>query len=69
MDGLAEKYPSMVSVYHIGNSTEGRPLKVLKISTGGSRQDKPAVWIDGGRHILRYLQKLKEAAVSALVAN
>ncbi|CAL8101899.1 unnamed protein product [Orchesella dallaii] len=50
MDSLAEKYPSMVSVFHVGNSTEGRPLKVLKISTGEARADKPAVWLDGGIH-------------------
>ncbi|ODN02271.1 Carboxypeptidase A2 [Orchesella cincta] len=55
MDGLAEKYPSMVTVFDTGNSTEGRPLKVLKISTGEARADKPAIWLDGGIHAREWI--------------
>lgn len=55
MDGLAEKYPSMVTIFNVGNSTEGRPLKVMKISTGDSRVDKPAIWIDGGKYRANYI--------------
>lgn len=46
---MAEKYPALVSIEQYGLSTEGRPMKVMKISTGGVRS-KPAVWIDGGIH-------------------
>jgi hypothetical protein len=48
MDSMAEQYPALVSVESYGMSTEGRDMKVLKISTGGS--NKPAVWMDGGIH-------------------
>ena len=33
----------------IGNSYEGRVLKVLKICKGGCG-NKPAVWLDGGNN-------------------
>jgi hypothetical protein len=32
----------------IGKSSEGRDLKLLKVSTG-SEKNKPAIWIDGGK--------------------
>ena len=40
-----------MDVFEIGRSTEGRPLKVIKI--GAPAPDgriKPAVWIDAGIH-------------------
>jgi len=49
MDDLVKKYPALVSVETYGESSEGRPMKVLKITTGGDKQ-KPAVWLDGGIH-------------------
>lgn len=55
MDDLSEKYPSMVTVFNIGNSTEGRPMKVMKISTGPAREDKPAIWLDGGKLIFKFI--------------
>ncbi len=32
----------------LGTSTEGRPLKVMKVGLGGRGHRKPAIWIDGG---------------------
>jgi hypothetical protein len=47
LDYLAQTYPQLVSVQTIGSSVEGRPLKVLKISSG--RPGSPAIWVDGGQ--------------------
>ncbi|XP_065253600.1 carboxypeptidase A1-like [Emys orbicularis] len=48
MDLLVEANPNLVSKIQIGNSYEGRPLNVLKFSTGGTK--RPAIWIDTGIH-------------------
>uniref|UniRef100_A0A3Q3W3P8 Carboxypeptidase A1 n=1 Tax=Mola mola TaxID=94237 RepID=A0A3Q3W3P8_MOLML len=47
-DMLVDENPSLVSKMVIGQSYEGRPLNVLKFSTGGS--SRPAIWIDTGIH-------------------
>uniref|UniRef100_A0A8C6WN64 Carboxypeptidase A1 n=1 Tax=Neogobius melanostomus TaxID=47308 RepID=A0A8C6WN64_9GOBI len=47
-DMLVAENPSLVSKIVIGRSYEGRPLNVLKFSTGGS--NRPAIWIDTGIH-------------------
>uniref|UniRef100_A0A452TWB0 Carboxypeptidase A1 n=1 Tax=Ursus maritimus TaxID=29073 RepID=A0A452TWB0_URSMA len=41
-------HPQLVSKLQIGSSYEGRPIYVLKFSTGGS--NRPAIWIDTGIH-------------------
>jgi murein tripeptide amidase MpaA len=41
-------YPDLASVETIGTSYEGRPLRVLTISQGGS--SRPGVFIDAGIH-------------------
>lgn len=46
LDYLAATYPQTISLETIGHSVEGRPLKVLKISSGES--DSAAVWVDAG---------------------
>ena len=46
---LADTYPQMVELINIGNSTEGRPLNVVRITSANQSTDQPAVWIDGGR--------------------
>ena len=46
MECLSTTYDSLVSLYNIGYSSEGKPLKLVKIGRG-SRQKK-AIWIDGG---------------------
>lgn len=47
---LSEHYPHLVELLPIGKTVEGRPLKVVKISSGQTRENvvKPAIWIDGG---------------------
>lgn len=47
-DMLVAENPNFVSKIVIGQSYEGRPLNVLKFSTGGS--NRPAIWIDTGIH-------------------
>ncbi|KAM4746997.1 carboxypeptidase A2-like [Rhinophrynus dorsalis] len=41
-------YSSLISKMQIGTSYEGRPIYVLKFSTGGS--GRPAIWVDAGIH-------------------
>lgn len=48
---MAEQYPALVTVTTFGNSTEGRPMKVMKISTAGPSSNRSAVWIDSGTTI------------------
>ncbi|XP_018421811.1 PREDICTED: carboxypeptidase A1-like isoform X2 [Nanorana parkeri] len=47
IDTLVAENPNLVSKIRIGSSYEGRPLNVLKFSTGANR---PAFWIDFGIH-------------------
>lgn len=47
-DMLVAENPGLVSKIVIGQSYEGRPLNVLKFSTGGT--NRPAIWIDTGIH-------------------
>uniref|UniRef100_A0A3P8PMK7 Carboxypeptidase A1 n=1 Tax=Astatotilapia calliptera TaxID=8154 RepID=A0A3P8PMK7_ASTCA len=47
-DMLVAENPNFVSKIVIGQSYEGRPLNVLKFSTGGT--NRPAIWIDTGIH-------------------
>ncbi|XP_030072088.1 carboxypeptidase A1 [Microcaecilia unicolor] len=47
-DLLVLENPGLVSKIQIGKSFEGRPINVLKFSTGGT--DRPAFWIDTGIH-------------------
>ncbi|XP_075455479.1 carboxypeptidase A1 [Ascaphus truei] len=47
IDTLVAENPGLVSKIQIGKSTEGRPLNILKFSTGANR---PAFWIDTGIH-------------------
>ncbi|XP_028287605.1 carboxypeptidase A1-like [Parambassis ranga] len=47
-DMLVAENPNLVSKIVIGSSYEGRPLNVLKFSTGGT--NRPAIWIDTGIH-------------------
>ncbi|XP_012140434.1 carboxypeptidase B isoform X2 [Megachile rotundata] len=53
LDYLAETFPDVCSVVSIGNSVEGRALKVLRISNG--KPNAPALWIDGGIHAREWI--------------
>jgi murein tripeptide amidase MpaA len=44
----AAAFPDLVEVTQIAESYEGRPIYVMKISTGGA--DKPVFWADSGIH-------------------
>ncbi|XP_062054188.1 carboxypeptidase A1 [Lepus europaeus] len=48
IDQLVAEHPQLVSKIQIGNTYEGRPIYVLKFSTGGN--NRPAIWIDTGIH-------------------
>ncbi|KAG7188823.1 hypothetical protein KM043_008431 [Ampulex compressa] len=50
---LADSFPNICSVMNIGNSVEGKPLKVLRISNG--KPNAPALWIDGGIHAREWI--------------
>ncbi|XP_031626685.1 carboxypeptidase A2-like [Contarinia nasturtii] len=45
---LAKKYPKLCKVSNIGQTPEGRPLVLLRISNG--KAANKAIWIDGGIH-------------------
>ncbi|XP_066504974.1 carboxypeptidase A1-like [Hoplias malabaricus] len=47
IDMLVQENPNLVSKLVIGQSYEGRPLNVLKFSTGANH---PGIWIDTGIH-------------------
>lgn len=47
-DMLVAENPNLVSKIVIGQSYQGRPLNVLKFSTGGN--NRPAIWLDTGIH-------------------
>ncbi|KAF2896191.1 hypothetical protein ILUMI_09987, partial [Ignelater luminosus] len=53
LDYLAASHPNLCSLHTIGNSIEGRPLKVLKISNGNP--GNKAVWVDGGIHAREWI--------------
>lgn len=53
LDYLATSYPKLCSVQTIGNTVEGRPLRVLKISNG--RIGNKAIWLDGGIHAREWI--------------
>ena len=50
LDAIATQY-DFVETEVIGQSWEGRDLKILKICQGGCGK-KPAIWIDGGEDII-----------------
>lgn len=50
LEYLAYTYPRTVELITIGHSYEGQPIKMVKISTGPTKEggSKPAIWIDAG---------------------
>jgi len=52
---LESTYPNIVKVFDIGKSSEGRPLHVIRISSGTGSTTKPAIWIDGGIHAREWI--------------
>ncbi|XP_036068102.1 carboxypeptidase A1 isoform X2 [Oryzias melastigma] len=52
-DMLAAENPNLVTNLVIGQSYKGRPLNVLKFSTGGT--NRRAIWIDTGIHAREWI--------------
>ncbi|MEO6670702.1 MAG: M14 family zinc carboxypeptidase [Ferruginibacter sp.] len=50
MDALAAAYPSLVTVYSIGNSANGIAIKGVKISHSAAAENKPEVLYTGLQH-------------------
>lgn len=50
LEYLAFRYPQLVELITIGHSFEGQPLKVVKVSSGPTKDGKakPILWIDAG---------------------
>ena len=46
---LHSQYPDQTTLFSIGQSYEGRDMKLLRISSV-TRQAKDSIWIDGGIH-------------------
>lgn len=48
----AEEYPSIVELYEVGTSFEGRPILQITLTNKatGPATDKPAAYFEGGRH-------------------
>ncbi|XP_023248304.1 carboxypeptidase A2-like [Copidosoma floridanum] len=67
LDYLASKYPQIVEVVSIGKSFEGRPLKIVKVSTGANvnGEPKPTIWIDAGMHAREWIS----VAVTTYILN
>jgi carboxypeptidase A4 len=60
LDYLAQTYPDLCSVSSIGNSVEGRPIKMIKISNQkrNARASKPSFYIDGGTNISQHISPI-----------
>ncbi|XP_063626081.1 carboxypeptidase B-like [Cydia splendana] len=63
IDDLEREYPAICTVYVIGKSTEGRDIKMLKISN--SDANNSAVWLDGSIHPREWIT----AAVATFMAE
>lgn len=50
MDYLQVAFPKLVKIITIGNTYEGKEMKLIQISSGrfNDGSTKPAMWIDGG---------------------
>jgi murein tripeptide amidase MpaA len=48
----SQAYPNLIQVSEIGNTHEGRPIRLLTLTNiaTGSDQEKPAIWIDANIH-------------------
>ncbi|KAJ8951569.1 hypothetical protein NQ318_020446 [Aromia moschata] len=49
----ATTYPDLVTLKTIGNSVQGRPIKLVKISNGNP--GNKAIWVDGGIHAREWI--------------
>jgi len=54
VDELAETYPNLVSISTIGTSHQNRPMRVVKVTAGGTTKSK-AVFFHGGIHAREWI--------------
>lgn len=54
IENLAAEFPSSASVSTIGNTYQGRPIKIIKIQKDPSKPKK-TIWIDGGLHAREWI--------------
>ena len=68
---LASRYSDRTQTIDIGNSVEGRAIKVIKIGRPRANGSvKPAIWIDGGIHAREWISPATvEYLVHQLVTN
>ncbi|XP_042324841.1 carboxypeptidase A1-like [Sceloporus undulatus] len=67
MDDFVAENPDLVSKIQIGKSYEGRPIYVLKFSTGG--ENRPAIWIDTGIHSREWITQATGLWTADKIAN
>ncbi|ODM95094.1 Carboxypeptidase B [Orchesella cincta] len=65
LDGLATFYPELVTLHSIGTTTDGNPLKLVKISVGRKDRHKPGIYIDALYHGREWIS----AAVATWIIN
>jgi hypothetical protein len=53
LDYLKITFPDFVTVTDIGTSTEGRPIKAVRLHQNGGRTNKKSILIDAGKDITR----------------
>ncbi|NXG01390.1 CBPA2 Carboxypeptidase, partial [Sakesphorus luctuosus] len=66
LDHLASQF-SFVEKIQVGQSYEGRPLYVLKFSTGGS--NRPAIWLDAGIHSREWVTQASALWIANKIAS
>ena len=71
LECLQRRYSDRCETIDIGNSVEGRAIKVIKISQPSTNnKTKPAIWIDGGIHAREWISPSSvEYFVYQLVEN
>jgi len=55
LENIAAANPDIASIQDIGQSTEGRTLKVIKIGVPNRNVSKPAIFMDGGIHAREWI--------------
>ena len=63
MDEVADMY-DFAETEIIGQSYEGRDLKIIKICKGGCG-NKPAIWLDGGMYLYEILYGIRKGSHSS----
>lgn len=56
LDALVERHPDQAETFSIGQSYEGREMKVIRISNDlANSGNKPIIWVDGGIHAREWI--------------